>query len=248
MSNVKEQKKVLLMLSGGRDSFLSACRLISNGFFVYMVTYDNGCMSCSSNAMEVAKRIIHRFGSDKAQYVGIHMIAQNINPLMKQALYSSPIELCKDYPHLLMYQLRCLACHTAMYLHSIAFCKVYGIDYLSEGAREQQGFFVELPEMKQRYESLCKNYNLNLIMPVYDLESDVQRKLELAEWGFLPKSYEPQCWIGCPMEQSLSNDQLQSLTRYYDKAILPVLNDIIDRLIEKKKLKDICGENYFDYE
>ena len=35
---------VLLMLSGGRDSFLAACRLIEEGWHVHMITYDNGCI------------------------------------------------------------------------------------------------------------------------------------------------------------------------------------------------------------
>ena len=41
----QEDKRALLMLSGGRDSFLSACLLIEEGYQVYMVTYDNGCIS-----------------------------------------------------------------------------------------------------------------------------------------------------------------------------------------------------------
>lgn len=38
----QNENAVLLMLSGGRDSFLSACRLIEDGWYVHMITYDNG--------------------------------------------------------------------------------------------------------------------------------------------------------------------------------------------------------------
>ena len=38
-----EKKSVILMLSGGRDSFLSACHLLENpdNYLVKMVTFDN---------------------------------------------------------------------------------------------------------------------------------------------------------------------------------------------------------------
>lgn len=235
MEKSLNKKKVLLMFSGGRDSFLAACRLIAKGYMVYLIAYDNGCISYISNAREVAQRIICRFGKYRVKYVGVHMIAQNILPLMQRALYSTPKDISSEYPDLLIYQLQCLACHTAMYLHSIAFCKANGIDFLAEGAREQQQFFVELPEMKQRYEALCKHYGLALLLPVFELDSDIQRKQELAEWGFLPKSYESQCWLGCPMKEPLTEPQIASLAKYYDNEILPLAQGTIDKLIDTKR-------------
>lgn len=38
-----EKKKVLLMYSGGLDSILSMIRLISDGYKVLLVHFDNGC-------------------------------------------------------------------------------------------------------------------------------------------------------------------------------------------------------------
>lgn len=242
LKKIVNKTKILLMFSGGRDSFLAACRLIAQGYIVYMVTYDNGCMSYTSNAKSVAQRIISRFGEDRAKYVGIHMIAQNIVPLMRNALYSTTTDLSKKYPDLLMYQLQCLACHTAMYFHSIAFCKAHEIDFLAEGARKQQEFFVELPEMKQRYEMLCQQFGLKLLLPVFELESDIQRKQELAEWGFLPKSYESQCWLGCPMKCSLTELQIVSLAKFYDKEILPLSRMTTNKLIDKKRFIDGVAE------
>ena len=236
MENSIKEKKVLLMLSGGRDSFLSACRLIADGYYVNMITYDNGHMSQTENAITVAERLINKFGEDKAKFVGVHPIAQNIRSVMEKALYTESLELCKNFPNLLMYQLNCLACHTTMYYHSIGYCIAHDIDSIAEGAREQQNFFVELPEMKQRYIDLCKEYNMELVMPVYDLKSDIERKLELAEWGFLPKSYEPQCWLGCPMHQQLNKAQIDSLALYFDQEIKPLSKNIIDNLVTKKKV------------
>lgn len=235
--NIEERAAVLLMLSGGRDSFLSACRLVENGYNVNMITYDNGHISHAEYAEAVAGRIIEMFGEEQAKFVGIQAIVQNIRPLMKKALYLEPVQLAEKYPHLLHYQVSCLACHTAMYLHSIAYCLANEIKVISEGAREQQGFFVELPEMSERYEKLCKQYEIELVLPVYNLQSDDERIMELSEWEFHPKSMEPKCWLGCPLCEPLKPEQRNDLAAYYDKEMLPQLDSIIQRLEKKKRCK-----------
>ncbi len=238
MNEVRSGKKrVLLMLSGGRDSFLSVCRLIAEGYHVTMITYDNGRMSSTDNVLKLVKRIEKRFGEDTVSFAGIHTIAQNINPLLGKVLYSESNEIADAYPHLVLNQLNCLACHTVMYLHSIAYCKAHGIDTLAEGARKQQKFFVELPEMRKQYKKLCRNHGIELCLPVYDLDSDIIRKEEIAEWGFLPKSYEPQCWTGCPLLRELDEPQRQDLERYYETEILPVADEMIEKLFVKKKIQ-----------
>lgn len=230
----KNGKNVLLMLSGGRDSFLSACRLVDMGYSVKLITYNNGCMSCTENVAALVERVVNLFGEDRVSSAGIHMIAQNIKPLLRPVLYKDPIVWCRDYPHLTLHQLICLACHTAMYAHSIAYCKAFGISYIAEGARKQQRFFVELPEMAEAYKKLCHEHEVELLLPVYDLASDTARKDELAEWGFLPKTYEPQCWAGCPMEEDLTLEQRDCLFKYYKEQIRPQLDSMIDRLCRKK--------------
>lgn len=235
-SEASLNKQVLLMLSGGRDSFLSACRLVADEYQVMTVTYDNGCMSHAANALEVSKRLAQRFGDDRIRSVGIYTIAQDLRPLLEDLLYLDIADICAEYPHLLLSQVNCLACHTIMYIHSIAYCKAHSIQRMAVGARKQQQFFVELPEMKVHYEELCKRYGIELLLPVYDLQSDIQRKNELASWGFLPKSYEPQCWLGCPMKNSLTKEQCLDLNRYYEKKIAPLADENIARLIPLKKM------------
>lgn len=232
----EENKKALLMMSGGRDSFLAACRLVEDDYQVYMVTYDNGRMSQTENVLDLMNRIEYRFGEERIKVVGIHTIASNIRPLMQMVLYNETINICEKYPHLLLSQLNCLVCHTVMYFHSIAYCKQHDIHTIAEGLREEQKFFVELPEMKERYEALCEKYGIKLELPVYDLKSDLERKDELAEWGFHPKTYEPQCWIGCPILADLTKEQRSDLAKYYDNEIEKCADEIIGRLVSKKKV------------
>jgi 7-cyano-7-deazaguanine synthase in queuosine biosynthesis len=228
-------KKALLMLSGGRDSFLSACKLLQEGYQVLLVTYNNGHISQIGNVKIVADRLKQIWGSERIRHVGIHTIAQDIRPLLYKTLYYEPLELCQEYPNILISQVNCLACHTTMYFHSIAYCIAHEIETIAEGAREEQDFFIELPEMKERYEKLCQKYNKELRLPVYDLKSDMQRKNELARWGMSPKSYESQCWLGCPMLQKLTDEQRTCLMNYYVQEIEPKADETIQLLIDYKR-------------
>lgn len=236
MINSASREPALLMLSGGRDSFYSVCKLVEKGYYVNMITYDNGHMSRVDAAAEVGRRIEERFGRDKVRFLGVHLIASRIGPLLEKTQNSSVVQLCSDYPNILLSQINCLACHTVMYWHTIALCKALDIKVLAEGARKAQGFFVEQPEMKQRYESLCKEYGIRLELPAFSLDSDHKRKQVLADWGFLPKTCELQCWLGCPMNEPLSEDNKKDLAHYYDKEIYPRSKEIIDHLIPTKQI------------
>lgn len=222
----QKDKKVLLMLSGGRDSFLSACYLIERGYEVNMVTFYNGHMSCIELVQDVAARLIKRYGEERAKFVGIHSIIGTLYHLYEPFIYKTPKELVGDYPDLLPSQIFCLACHTAMYVRAIAYCKHNNISVLAEGARFKQGFFVELPEMVERYSRLADANGIQLELPVYHLQSDWDRKLAMADRGFLPKTYEPQCWLGCPLRGDLTTEQRDSLTKYFDMVMYPILISI----------------------
>lgn len=233
--NGSSEMTALLMLSGGRDSFLSACRLFFKGYNLHLVTYDNGCMLAPHNALAVAEYLVQRYGKDRVCTYSVDGIAQEVGCLRSAAEESESLEIARKYPHLLYSQLNCLICHTVMYLHSIAYCKAKNINVIAEGAREEQKFFVELPEMKQRYETLCKKHGIELLLPVYNLKSDLVRKKELMRWGMVPKPSEPQCVIGCPMKAELTREQRESLTAYYDAEIAPKADELIDELVPFKQ-------------
>ena len=240
MENINEKSNdVLLMFSGGRDSFLSACYLIEHGHRVHMTTFNNGCMSGENFVTDVARRVIEKYGESRATFVGIHSVAANLYKLQKDYLYKQIKDTSDKYPALRPAQLPCLACHTAMYLESIAYCKTHKIRYLAEGARESQKFFVELPEMVERYRELTSKNGIDLLLPVYDLVSDWERTLELADRGFIPKTLEPQCWIGCPLGEELSREEIDSLAAFYDASVRPNLQSFIDA---KVKARTINGE------
>ncbi|RHB41917.1 hypothetical protein DW886_15285 [Enterocloster aldenensis] len=245
--NKSIKQKILLMFSGGRDSYLAACKLIEKGYYVHMITFDNGCTSNLKAVKSVAKTVIDHYGKDCAKYLGIWNTAWHKMMLDKNLQYMKPKDMITNYPELLPYEATCLCCRTSMYLVAIAYCKAMEIGYISEGARKQQGFFVELDDMKNRYEKLCIKNDIQLIWPVYEMESDTERKIELGRRGLLTKTLEPQCHIGRPQLHKLNEKEKESLSQYYDIEIEPYLKNIIQedtltmrRIIKKENSDKIC--------
>lgn len=216
-------KSVSLLFSGGRDSFLSACRLVEDGYRVYLITYENGCMSNLSSVSDTADRLIAKYGSSRIGYLGVRSCKEVFRTLRESMQSNTLRELAQSYPYLVPYQTCCLACHTAMYVESIGLCRKHGISYLADGGRPSQQFFVELPEMMAEYEMLARSFGLELLFPVSEITDDFVCKLELADRGFVPKVAEPQCWLGCPVRQVLLEDQKQSLLSYYQQELKPLV-------------------------
>lgn len=236
LENSNVHPTVLHMMSGGRDSFLAAALLIEQGFKLKMVTFDNGHIDHVERAKLAAQWITEKYPESDSSYLPVIKTAMTFHEYMLQEWYRKSEERLKLYPELQMYQAHCLACKTAMYVHAIAYCKANGIAFLSEGARESQGFFVELPEMKERYERICQDNGIQLLLPVYDLESDLKRKRQLCDRGLSTKTLEPQCYLGCPLRSPLTENEKRDLAKYFDQELYTIIQSDIDDLIEAKRV------------
>lgn len=220
-------QKVILMLSGGRDSFLSACRLLDKGYQVDMVTYKNGCDIQALKSKEVAERIIKIYGDESAHFLGVRSISGYIRDFYPLYMNKTNYELYQKYGELTQSQLNCLICRTSMYILSIIICKKYGIKLIAEGGRRSQGFAIEQDSMIGRYKSLLKEYDIELIMPVYDLYDNWKLKNELLKKGFAPKTWEPQCLLGYPLEKNLSTTVMDGILKFYDDGMYTIIKDTI---------------------
>ena len=222
------QKNVILMLSGGRDSFLAACRLLDSSpeYRLLMVTYDNGCSYCSENAKLVADRIIAKYGDERALYLGVYRIGAVIREFFSPYFNMKPEEQARRFAGLTPSQFHCLVCRTSMYIYSIWLALLNNATYIAEGGRKDQQFVIELPGMaKDRFPNLVQSARLELLLPVYDLDNDWLRDNELLARGFLCKSLEAKCLIGFPIEQSVDNSVIDGVHAYYDHVILPTIKD-----------------------
>ncbi len=234
-SNTKSQR-VLHMLSGGRDSFLAAAFLLEQGYKLEMVTFDNGHIDGIDRVSAVAASLKECYPEKEITYLKPEKIGMTFHNFMMKDWYRKSNERERLFPELQSYQAHCLSCRTAMYVHAIAYCVAHDIPFLSEGARISQGFFVELPEMRDRFEQLCKQNAISLLWPVWELESDMDRKRFLDERGLQTKTFEPQCYLGCPLRSPLTNEERRDLSRYYDTELLPHLQRDIELLIPVKKM------------
>lgn len=240
-----ENLDVILMLSGGRDSFLAACRLLedSKKFHLKMVTYDNGCSYCSANVNEVSQRIIKKYGADRAEYLGVYKISSVIREFFFPYFNMTPVEQSKEFFGLTPSQFHCLVCRTSMYIYSVWLALLHGASGIAEGGRESQGFVIELPGMaKERYPLLVESVGLNLLLPVYDLRDDWIRDNELLSRGYLCKSFEAKCLIGVPVNGSVDESVIQGVHAYYDKIMLPLIKE--RNLLTIENAQRYIGDGY----
>ncbi len=203
-------------------------KLLFGGFNVfYFYLSNNGSSSYSSNSKLMADRLIERYGRDKIEFWGIGMTSGYFYALRALYMNKKPEYLSKLYPNLYYYQAICLACRTAMYIYAIRICQKLGIKYVADGARKSQLFAIEQPAMLERYRNLLKEYNIELLTPILELESDVERDVLLMIREIIPKVLEPQCFFGIPMEKSLTTEELNDTNKFYDDLILDTARKLI---------------------
>lgn len=186
------------------------------------------------NIENEANRIIKAFPT-KARYVGNKMIYAWKIRFIERYSQSEISEIIKSYPNIYPYQLNCLCCHTAMHLYSLAYCIAFGIKHMADGARQSQGFIVEMPEMINEYKKLYSSHGITFHTPVFDLQSDYELNLELIRYGFIPKVYEAQCSLGEPIRIPLKSENIDSLIRYYQDWIIPIIDDNLDQVVRHIK-------------
>ena len=228
------EKKCLLLLSGGKDSFLSACKVAEQGYEVYLVTYNNGCGLQIDNVNQVTQALIKRYGEDKIKSLGVRPISGIWRSFFLPIFNMKPSNIAAEYGEITYSQLNCLTCRTAMYVYSIMLCKQMNIGTIAEGARRDQGFAIELDDMINNYRELLKKHNIELLTPVHDLCDNWLLKNELLMSNFTPKTHEPQCLIGVPLYgQTLDDDVVKGVSAFFKKSILVSVDSVFKMLNDK---------------
>lgn len=210
------EKEVLLMYSGGLDSFLSCIRLVYQGYKVYLIHFDNGSCIGTENIQTGAERL-QKMYNDKVEFLGIASTAgrfvyyrelTNIENLNAE-------ELNNKYGKISMSQYRCLLCRMAMYTYVVALARKMNIKYIAEGARKSQLFAIEQKELLNEFKKLCNQYDIELLTPVFDLTDDYERENELLLYGFLPTANEGKCLLGYPMNRELTQEEINDIKKLY---------------------------------
>ena len=216
-----EKKKVLLMYSGGLDSILSMVRLISEGYKVLLVHFDNGCSISTGFEVERALKFENGYGKDTVEYIGKLTIVPYFRDNERQFANMSFSELQDRYGNTTISQIRCLNCRSAMYHEAIRYCLMNNVHVIAEGARQSQLFSIEQPKLIEGYKKLLNEFGIELLLPVYDMKDDLHKENELLLNGILPVPSEDKCILGMPLEGPVSESQTDAINNILEKNIKP---------------------------
>lgn len=118
-----------------------------------------------------------------------------------------------------------------MYIKAIAECLQRNIPYLAEGARESQGYPEQRPSIVERYKKLCKEFSIELLLPVWEVKSKGEIKEELIAFGLIPKTIEPFCVFAMPLyDYQTKEKNIKEMERIFGELIFPEVGSIIKGL------------------
>lgn len=235
---MKDDKKALVLFSGGKDSLIVTLRLLDSNYKVYLVTYENGCGLKTENVNNTIERLVKKYGTEKIENIGI----KNISGFFREFIYpfynytSSYIK--ENYGDITISQFNCLACRLSMYIASIILCNRYNIKNVFDGARRSQLFAIEQREMLNKFEKLFSENGININYPLENETDDWKLKNELLLRGIVPKTLEPQCLLGVPTpsneKEGLGKNVLMATANVYEKYLKQKAKEIIGRYKDLK--------------
>ena len=222
-------KDVLILFSGGKDSFLSTLIMLNKGYRVNLVTFDNGQELKSKNVLIGAKKIKNKFGEDKVNIIGIKKTDAIFRELICSFYNYDTNYINQKFGNITISQFNCLACRLSMYILSIIICKKENVKLVVDGARKSQLFAIEQQTMINEFKKLFENFNLEIIFPVLNETDDYSIKNQILANGFVPKMNECQCLLGMPiLNGSMNDDILEGCLNVYMKELYPKIERIIE--------------------
>lgn len=226
-NNKRTDKDVLLMYSGGKDSTLSAIRLVKMGYNVYFIHFDNGHMLDSDKPyLTWKKAFFEKDGYYFPYKYSCVSIQKDFNLFFGKWMCEHNDERDKAKTS----EIRCLSCRSAMYLKAIEIARSEEFKFIADGARISQKFMLEQIPMTIRYRNLAKTFGIEVLYPVLDLVDDNVEKQEIITAGFSSKTWESKCLLGEPaMDKTLADEK--EILEYYDKIIKPYL----ERTLKKRR-------------
>ena len=239
---MENDKKALVLFSGGKDSLVVTLRLLDSNYKVYLATYENGCGLKSENVNNTIERLIKKYGAEEIENVGM----KNISGLFREFIYpfynytSSYIK--ENYGDLTISQFNCLACRLSMYIASIILCHQKHIRYVFDGARRSQLFAIEQREMLNKFEELFKENDISINYPLENEEDDWRLKNELLLRGIVPKTIEPKCLLGVPTsnkDENMDKNILMATVNVYEKYLKEKSREMLKRYKDLKLNGDL---------
>lgn len=229
-------EKVLLFFSGGNDSTLSALRLANQGYDVELITFDNGSeegIEYIRNRATVLENLTKNSEFGKIHNLGVFQSIGSYRIIRGKTLNMSFKEMAEKYGNLNQNQLNCLYCRSAMYIEGIIVAKALGIKHIAEGARKTQMFAIEQQKLLEGYNRVLNNYDMDLMLPVFDEKTDYEVETELyrTSYNFFERVYEAKCWLGFPMNRPLTEEEIDGYSKFFECEVEPLMIESINGLI-----------------
>ena len=225
---MEDEKRALVLFSGGKDSLLVTLRLLDNNYQVYLVTYQNGYEIKGENVNSTIERLIKKYGEKQIVKIGIKNICSFFREFINPFYNYSNKYILENYGNITISQFNCLACRLSMYVASIIICKQMNIKYVFDGARKSQLFLIEQDEMLSKFKELFNENKIEINYLLKDFEDDWTLKNEILLRGFVPKTLEPKCLMGVPIcKNQLNEEILNSIINVYESYLKPKAEKMI---------------------
>lgn len=230
-----DKKEIMVLFSGGRDSILTVARLVAEGYKVHLITFDNGCIkniAFRDHGALILTDYYNRDGEEKVIDHGTRDICGIWQMLMRGVFNKSFTELCGSYKAMSMSQVHCAICKTAMFVSVGLICQKMGIRKVASGDKKGDRFAVQHMPAQQIIEDIMKRqFSIEYLRPIWDLHDTFEVKSELTLRGLPSKTIEPQCVLGCPMDE----DDVVSAANLADDDCAGMLSAILCPIIEQHK-------------
>lgn len=218
------RKEVVLLYSGGRDSMLSAVRLVRDGYNVHIITCQNGHIENIENARYSAQKL-----EDK--YPGRIFVEPMIDITATMYDYLNFFARNKSIG-IDLSQCICLSCRSAMLAGAIIYCKQNDVYMIATGDKDVDLYLFNCSKLKEAFTKLLEEFNIEFIHPVEYVCSNHERIVELSKNGIFPKVLEPKYWIGFEPDRSISPGEEDVALEYFYGYIEPAI---------KKDIKNAKG-------
>lgn len=224
-------RDVLLLFTAGGDSILTVCRLVEKGYRVNIAGFDNGCLGSTEHFATTADKLINLYGPEKMEYAGCFRTSGIVRQLLSEFDNTEIGNLSEKYPSVIAGQVRCLACHLAMWSCAIGYCKALKIPNLAAFYSARSGNIMEGISLQSHWISLAERYSIMTLFPVYDIVSRELRNDMLSNRGLVLPSAKVTCWLSSAGTHtaSISSECNES---YFLKEMLPKAYSIIEEQIE----------------
>ena len=186
-----------------------------------MLHFDNGCSISLGYEDLKAHELEKIFGKEKIEYIGKITVVPAFRQNELEIANMTFKDIMDKYGNTTISQIRCLNCRSAMYHEAILYCLNNDIHYIAEGARKSQLFAIEQPQVISSIKELLEEFNIELILPVYDLNNEWDKENELMLNNINPIPGEDKCLLGMPLDNEIPEDEILSIKNIFDTNIKP---------------------------